>query len=64
MEVPGQHHALAGLLLVKEPPVPIGQEAGWVPQPVWAFWRGEEFLATAGIEPRSGGLQAHSHSTI
>jgi hypothetical protein len=27
--------------LVKEPPVPIGQEAGWVPEPVSTTWRRE-----------------------
>jgi hypothetical protein len=31
MGVSGQHHAPAALL----PPVPIGQEAGWAPEPVW-----------------------------
>jgi hypothetical protein len=25
----------------KEPPVLIGQEAGWTPKPVWGTWRGE-----------------------
>jgi hypothetical protein len=25
----------------KEPPVLIGQEAGWAPGPVWMTWRGE-----------------------
>jgi hypothetical protein len=23
----------------KEPPVPIGQEVGWTPEPVWTTWR-------------------------
>jgi hypothetical protein len=31
MGVSGQHHAPAALY----PPVPIGQEAGWAPEPVW-----------------------------
>jgi hypothetical protein len=22
----------------KGPPVPIGEEAGWTPEPVWTFW--------------------------
>jgi hypothetical protein len=36
MGVSGQHHAPAMLLpLGKGPPVPIGQEAGWAPEPVW-----------------------------
>jgi hypothetical protein len=34
MGVSGQHHAPAALLPPgKGPPVPIGQEAGWVPEP-------------------------------
>jgi hypothetical protein len=31
----------------KDPPVPIGQEAGWVPEPVWALWRGAKSLSAA-----------------
>jgi hypothetical protein len=27
--------------LGKEPPVPIGYEAGWAPEPVWPTWRRE-----------------------
>jgi hypothetical protein len=34
-EVSGWLHAQAALLLWKEPLVPIGQEAGWDPEPVW-----------------------------
>ena len=26
-------------------PVPIEQEAGWVPETVWTFWRREKYLA-------------------
>jgi hypothetical protein len=43
MEVSGQLHAQATLFPVKEPPVPIGQEAGWAPEPVWTRWRREKF---------------------
>jgi hypothetical protein len=25
----------------KEPPVPIGSEAVWTPEPVWMMWRRE-----------------------
>jgi hypothetical protein len=25
----------------KEPPVPIGWEVGWTPEPVWTTWRRE-----------------------
>jgi hypothetical protein len=27
------------------PPVPIGQGAGWVPEPVWTLWSREILLA-------------------
>jgi hypothetical protein len=40
-EVSGQLHAPAALHPGKEPPVPIGQEAGWVPEPVWTTWTRE-----------------------
>jgi hypothetical protein len=43
MEVSGQFHARAAL-----PPVPIGQDAGWAPEPVWTLWRREKSLAPAG----------------
>jgi hypothetical protein len=39
--VGGQFHAPAALPSWKEPPVPIGKEAGWAPEPVWATWRRE-----------------------
>jgi len=29
-------------------PVPIEQEAGWAPEPVWMLWRKEKILASAG----------------
>jgi hypothetical protein len=36
----GQLHATVALLQGKEPPVPIEQEAGWAPEPVWTQrWR-------------------------
>jgi hypothetical protein len=36
MGVSGQGHAPAALYpRGKGPPVPIGQEAGWAPEPVW-----------------------------
>jgi len=34
MEMSGQPHALATLSLGKKPPVLIGQEPGWAPEPV------------------------------
>jgi hypothetical protein len=38
MEVTGQLYAPAALLTRKEPPVPIGREARWAPEPVWTLW--------------------------
>jgi hypothetical protein len=32
----------------KEPPVPIGQEAGWVPEPVWTQRLEEKSSASVG----------------
>jgi hypothetical protein len=42
MGVSGQRHAPAALLPPgKGPPVPIVQEAGWAPEPVWTQVRGK-----------------------
>jgi hypothetical protein len=32
----------------KGPPVPIGEEAGWAPEPVWTQRLEEKFFAPAG----------------
>jgi hypothetical protein len=49
MGVSGQHHAPATFLSpVKEPPVPIGQEAGWAPEPVWTQRLEEKSSASVG----------------
>jgi hypothetical protein len=49
MGVSGQRHAPAALLPPgKEPPVPIGQEAGWTPEPVWTQRLEEKSSAPAG----------------
>jgi hypothetical protein len=37
MKVSGQHQVSTALT-----PVPTEQEAGWAPEPVWAFWRGKK----------------------
>jgi hypothetical protein len=40
----------------KEPPVPVGKEARWAPEPVWTWWWREKFLSTAEnriLGPRS-----------
>jgi hypothetical protein len=39
--VSGQLHVPAALPSGKEPAVPIGQEVGWTPQPIWTTWRRE-----------------------
>jgi hypothetical protein len=41
MGVSGQRHASAALYPGKGPPVPIVQEAGWAPEPVWTEARGK-----------------------
>jgi hypothetical protein len=49
MEVSGQRHAPAALLPPgKGPPVPIVQEAGWAPEPVWTQRLEEKSFALAG----------------
>jgi hypothetical protein len=37
----------------KGPPVPIGYEAGWAPEPVWTQRLEEKSFALPGIEPLS-----------
>jgi hypothetical protein len=37
----GLLHAQATLPPEKEPPLPIGYEVGWTPEPVWTTWRRE-----------------------
>jgi hypothetical protein len=43
MEMSGQLHSPAALFPGKESMVPIGQEAGWTPEPVWTRWWREKF---------------------
>jgi hypothetical protein len=63
MGVSGQHHAPAALLPPgKGPPVPIVQEAGWAPEPVWTQRLEENPLPPPGIEPRSPGRPARSQT--
>ena len=49
MGVGGQLHVPAAFTPGKEP-LPIVQEAGWAPGPVWT---GAENLAPAGFDPRT-----------
>jgi hypothetical protein len=47
--VSGQHHAPTALYpRGKAPPVPIVQEAGWAPEPVWTKRIEEKSCAPAG----------------
>jgi hypothetical protein len=57
-EVSGQLHVPAVLPPGKEPPVPIGYEAGWAPEPVWTMWR--KFLTLPGLELRPLGRPLRS----
>jgi hypothetical protein len=46
----------------KGPPIPIGQEAGWTPEPVWTQVIGKILLLLLGIEPRSPGRPVRSQT--
>jgi hypothetical protein len=48
MGVSGRHAPAALLPPEKGPPVPIGQEAGWDPEPVWTKRLEENSFAPAG----------------
>jgi hypothetical protein len=48
MEVSGQLHDQAALPSGKEPLVPTGEEAGWVPEPVCTRLKREKFPAPVG----------------
>jgi hypothetical protein len=49
MGVSGQRHTPAALLPPgKGPPVPIVQEAGWAPEPVWTQRLEEKSFTSAG----------------
>jgi hypothetical protein len=56
--VSGQLHALAALPPGKEPPVPIGYEVGWTPEPVWTAWNRviSKKLIEKDVRGRSRGL--------
>jgi hypothetical protein len=54
LEVSGQLHSQAALPPGEEPPVPIGQEAGWAPEPVWTMWRRENSCAYRDSNFRRG----------
>jgi hypothetical protein len=37
--------------LEKEPPISIGQEAGWAPEPIWMLWSREKSPALEELNP-------------
>jgi hypothetical protein len=43
----GHLHAPVALPAGKEPPIPIGQEAGWAPETVWTLEKRKKCLALA-----------------
>jgi hypothetical protein len=45
----GKLHAQAALPQRQESPVPIGQEDGWAPEPIWTPWRRENLAPTGWI---------------
>jgi hypothetical protein len=48
----------------KEPPVPIGQEAGWASEPVWTRWRIRKKLLSSLYRGSNPDHPAHSLATI
>jgi hypothetical protein len=48
MEVSSQLHVPAALTPGKKPLVPIVQETGWDPEPVWTQWWREKFPTPDG----------------
>jgi hypothetical protein len=46
--VSGEFHAPAALPSGEQPPVPIVEEVGWVPEPDWTLQRRDKHLAPAG----------------
>jgi hypothetical protein len=54
----GQHHVPAAFTPEKDP-MPIVQEAGWAPEPVWI---GAENLSSPGFDPRTFQLVASRYT--
>jgi len=50
MEMSSQLHAVAPLLLEREPLVPISYEDGWAPEQSWSgHWKRERLFSLLGI---------------
>jgi hypothetical protein len=62
LEVSDQLHARAALPPGKEPPVSIGYEVGWTPEPVWTTWRRENSWPYRNSELRPLGRPTRSQS--
>jgi hypothetical protein len=61
MGVSGQRHAPAVLLPPgKGPPLPIVQEAGWAPDPVWTQRIEKKSFAPAPSHPRDNVMTYHN----
>jgi hypothetical protein len=52
MEVSGQLHAPADLTAAKQGPVPVVEEDGFAPEPVWTVWRRDTLLSLPENKPR------------
>jgi hypothetical protein len=51
MKVSGQLHAPAALLPGKEPPIPMGEEAVWAPEPILMLLRRKNLALTGNRTP-------------
>jgi hypothetical protein len=49
----------AALSLGKQPPVLMGQEAGWAPELVWTRQRRKRYMTLLGVEPQSSSVASH-----
>jgi hypothetical protein len=61
MEVTGQLHVPAALPREKNPGT-VEQEAAWVSEHVWTFWRQKHIFPLPGLEPRT--FENFNHSSV
>jgi hypothetical protein len=62
MGVSGKLHASTALSPQKEPPVPIGEDAGWNPESVWPLWNREKSLVPAMNQTQDLSLYRFNYS--